>query len=121
MSIEELKCILDNVYSKDTAHRKWRAKWNKNNVTYGQCVPTALLVQYYFGGEIYVNTGKIIVIVLRYILPQGLKAMLSLRTVSGPEGSSTKFGSACAFCDMNASSWSVKARRFFVIMGEMFY
>ena len=53
MSIEELKCILDNVYSKDTAHRKWRAKWNKNNVTYGQCVPTALLVQYYFGGEIY--------------------------------------------------------------------
>lgn len=53
MSIEELKCILDNVYSKDTAHRKWRAKWNKNNVTYGQCVPTALLVQYYFGGEIF--------------------------------------------------------------------
>lgn len=53
MTLEELKYILDQVYDKDTAHRKWRGKWNKDNPTYGQCVPTALLVQYYFGGEIY--------------------------------------------------------------------
>lgn len=53
MTIEELKIILDKVYDKDTAHPMWRVKWSKSNPTYGQCVPTALLVQYYFGGEIY--------------------------------------------------------------------
>ncbi len=53
MTLEKLKQILDKVYNKDTAHHKWRAKWSKDNPTYGQCVPTALLVQYYFGGEIY--------------------------------------------------------------------
>lgn len=53
MTLEELKQILDNVYAKDTAHPEWREKWCKENPTYGQCVPTALLVQYYFGGEIY--------------------------------------------------------------------
>ncbi len=52
-SIEELESILDKVYRKETAHPDWQEKWNKNNPTYGQCVPTALLVQYYFGGDIY--------------------------------------------------------------------
>ena len=53
MTIEKLKEILMKVYDKDTAHENWRSKWSEENVTYGQCVPTALLVQYYFGGEIY--------------------------------------------------------------------
>ena len=53
MTIEELKEILIRVYDKDTAHKDWRKKWSEENITCGQCVPTALLVQYYFGGEIY--------------------------------------------------------------------
>ena len=53
MTLEELKSNLDKVYCKETAHPDWQEKWTKNNPTYGQCVPTALLVQYYFGGEIY--------------------------------------------------------------------
>jgi hypothetical protein len=53
MTIEELKEILLKVYDKSTVHSKWKSKWIKENPTYGQCVPTALLVQYYFGGDIY--------------------------------------------------------------------
>lgn len=53
MTIDELNEVLLKVYDKDTAHQDWRDKWSKENVTCGQCVPTALLVQYYFGGEIF--------------------------------------------------------------------
>lgn len=53
MTIEELKEILLEVYDKSTVHYKWKSKWKQENPTYGQCVPTALLVQYYFGGDIY--------------------------------------------------------------------
>lgn len=52
MTIDELKKILLEVYSKETAHPDWQDKWSKENPTCGQCVPTALLVQYYFGGDI---------------------------------------------------------------------
>ena len=58
MTIEELKEILNKVYQKDTAHPKWRARWSKENNTCGQCVPTALVVQYYFGGEIYKHNNE---------------------------------------------------------------
>ena len=50
---EELKKFLLNIYSKETAHKNYKKKWNKDNPTYGQCVPTVLLVQEIFGGEIY--------------------------------------------------------------------
>lgn len=53
MTIEELKKILLKVYDKQTVHKAWRSGWSKENPTYGQCVPTALLVQDFFGGEIY--------------------------------------------------------------------
>lgn len=53
MTLEELKNILMLVYDKSTVHYKWKSKWSKDNQTFGQCVPTALLVQYYFGGDIY--------------------------------------------------------------------
>ena len=53
MILDELKEILPNVYCKETAHEDWKDKWTKDNPSVGQCVPTALLVQYYFGGEIY--------------------------------------------------------------------
>ena len=53
MTIEELKKVLNVVYDKETAHPDWQEKWSKENTTCGQCAPTALLVQYYFGGEIF--------------------------------------------------------------------
>ena len=53
MTIEELKGVLLKVYDKQTVHKDWRNGWSKENPTYGQCVPTALLVQSLFGGEIY--------------------------------------------------------------------
>ena len=53
MTIEQLKEKLLNVYDKSTVHYKWRSRWTKENPTCGQCVPTALLVQHYFGGDIY--------------------------------------------------------------------
>ncbi len=53
MTLEILKETLLKVYDSKTAHHKWKSKWTKENPTYGQCVPTALLVQYYFGGDIY--------------------------------------------------------------------
>jgi len=53
MISENLKEILLNLYDKSTVHYKWKSRWTKTNPTCGQCVPTALLVQYYFGGDIY--------------------------------------------------------------------
>jgi len=53
ITIEELKEILFKVYDKSTVHYKYKSNWTKSNPTYGQCVPTSLLVQYYFGGDIY--------------------------------------------------------------------
>ena len=50
MTLEELKNILMIVYDKTTVHYKWKVKWSKDNPTFGQCVPTALLV------EIFINT-----------------------------------------------------------------
>lgn len=57
-TIKELKSILSNVYVRKTAHPDYQEKWNKENVMIGQCVPTTLLVQYYFGGEIYKQTNE---------------------------------------------------------------
>lgn len=53
MTIEKLKEALLQSYTKDTAHYKWRSRWNAHNPTCGQCVVAALVVQHYFGGEIY--------------------------------------------------------------------
>lgn len=53
MTIEKFKNLLTKVWQKDTAHPDWQDKWSISNTTCGQCVPTALLVQEYFGGEIY--------------------------------------------------------------------
>ena len=53
MTIEEMKTVLLKVYNMKTVHKDWRGGWSKENPTYGQCVPTALVVQSFFGGEIY--------------------------------------------------------------------
>ena len=51
MTLDELESILTKVYDKETANSK--SNYSKENPTCGQCVPTALLIQHYFGGEIY--------------------------------------------------------------------
>lgn len=53
ITLDELKIALQHAYTKNTAHYKWKSRWTKENPTCGQCVPTALLVQHYFGGDIY--------------------------------------------------------------------
>ena len=53
MTLDELQNVLLKVYDKSTVHRKYKSKWTKENPAYGQCVPTALLVQHYFGGDIH--------------------------------------------------------------------
>lgn len=40
-------------WCKETAHPSYQKEWNENNPTYGQCLPTALIVQDTFGGDIY--------------------------------------------------------------------
>lgn len=52
-NIDELKKKLLRVYDETTVHPNWRDGWSIDNPTYGQCVPTSLLVQNLFGGEIY--------------------------------------------------------------------
>jgi len=52
-TLDELKEALMCVYQKDTAHKDWQDKWKKENPSIGQCVPTALIVRHYFGGDIY--------------------------------------------------------------------
>ena len=55
---EELKEQLLKIYDKSTVVPSHRAKWSKANPTYGQCVPTTLLVQELFGGDIYYLTAN---------------------------------------------------------------
>lgn len=50
---EDLKERLFAIYCVDTACPNYRAKWSADNPTCGQCVPTAILVQKLFGGDIY--------------------------------------------------------------------
>jgi hypothetical protein len=52
-TMDELEQALLKSYDKKTAHRKYKGKWTPENPAYGQCVPTSLLVQHFYGGEIY--------------------------------------------------------------------
>lgn len=42
-----------SLFDKRTCSPRLREKWNKNNVTLGQCAITSFLVQDIFGGEVY--------------------------------------------------------------------
>lgn len=53
MTIEILKKYLDKIYSKDTCYSKCRDDWTFSNPTFGHCAIVSLLVNDYFGGEIY--------------------------------------------------------------------
>ena len=52
MKLDELKIILNNLYSKETCYPECRNEWNDNNKTLGHCAIVALLINDYFGGNI---------------------------------------------------------------------
>ena len=51
--LEKLRKALLQSYDKSIAHPEWQSGWTKENPTHGCCVPTALIVQDYFGGDVY--------------------------------------------------------------------
>lgn len=51
--ISRIARVLRLVYDSETAYPEVSDKWDKSNPTLGQCAVTALVVQHYFGGEIY--------------------------------------------------------------------
>ena len=53
MKLEQLQEYLYKVYSKDTCYPLCRNDWNASNPTLGHCAIVSLLVNDYFGGEIY--------------------------------------------------------------------
>lgn len=52
MSIEDIKEILLNCYSKDLCYPKIQNKWNNNNKCFDICAITSLIINDYFGGKI---------------------------------------------------------------------
>lgn len=58
LTIEELKDLLYECYSKDLCYFKLKEQWKENNKSLGMCAITALIVNDYFYGKIckiYVN------------------------------------------------------------------
>lgn len=53
MNINMLKKALEKAYTKDLCYYKVQNNWTEENKTYGMCGITALLVQDFFGGDIY--------------------------------------------------------------------
>lgn len=53
MTIERIRNILLSIYSKETCYPLRRDNWNENNKTLGHCAIVSLLLNDYFGGEIY--------------------------------------------------------------------
>lgn len=53
MTIELLKEKFNKIYAADTCYPMCRNDWNANNPTLGHCAVASLIVNDYFGGEIY--------------------------------------------------------------------
>lgn len=53
MDINKLKEALNKSYTKDLCYHKVQNNWTEENKTLGMCGITSLLVQEYFGGDIY--------------------------------------------------------------------
>ena len=53
LTIDELEKILNKCYCSKTAYPDAQKDWSEENKTLGQCAVTALVVQHFFGGEIY--------------------------------------------------------------------
>ena len=52
-NIRDLYDAFSICWSIDTCAPRLRHKWNKNNITVGQCSITSFIVQDLFGGEVY--------------------------------------------------------------------
>lgn len=52
MTIEHVKSILLNLYSKDLCYYKVQDKWSEDNKCFGMCAITSLIINDYFGGNI---------------------------------------------------------------------
>lgn len=52
LSLEKLKEILQNSWSRETCYEPQQSEWYRENPAQGQCFVTALVVNDYFGGEI---------------------------------------------------------------------
>lgn len=53
MTLEKLNEYLLKIYSKDTCYSKCMDDWNIDNLSLGHCAIVSLLVNDYFGGDIY--------------------------------------------------------------------
>lgn len=53
MTLELLEKYLYKLYSKDTCYFVCRDNWSNDNPTLGHCAVVSLIVNDYFGGEIY--------------------------------------------------------------------
>lgn len=53
LTIDELEKILNKCYCSKTAYPDVQKDWSEENKTLGQCAVTALVVQHFFGGDIY--------------------------------------------------------------------
>lgn len=53
MTIAQIKKYLLKVYSKDTCYPRCRDNWSIKNPTLGHCAIVSLILNDYFGGEIY--------------------------------------------------------------------
>lgn len=53
MTLEKLNEYLLKIYSKDTCYSKCMDDWNTDNLSLGHCAIVSLLVNDYFGGDIY--------------------------------------------------------------------
>lgn len=52
MTIENIKEVLLDCYSKDLCYPKVQANWTTTNKSYGMCAITSLIINDYFGGDI---------------------------------------------------------------------
>lgn len=53
LTIDDLEIILNKCYCSKTAYPDVQKNWSVGNKVLGQCAVTALVVQYFFGGDIY--------------------------------------------------------------------
>ncbi|MCL2540327.1 MAG: hypothetical protein FWE53_02720 [Firmicutes bacterium] len=53
MTLDNLKSILLKSCDNTISHPEWQDGWIKEKPTHGCCVPIALIVRDYFGGDIY--------------------------------------------------------------------
>lgn len=53
MTLKRFYGTINKSWTKSTTHKNYTAKWSADVPSTGQCAVTALLVNDYFGGEIY--------------------------------------------------------------------